>query len=162
MGAGKTAVGRQLARRLRFTFCDTDLEVETRTGVDVAYIFDKEGEAGFRRREKDAVDLLTQRDRIVLATGGGVVLDPENRERLAARGCVVYLHAGIDQQLERTSHGDRRPLLHTDDPRAALENLMREREPLYRAIADIVIMTDGRRVAAVAAELFKRLETAGE
>ncbi|MBA3563503.1 MAG: shikimate kinase AroK [Gammaproteobacteria bacterium] len=158
MGAGKTAVGRQLARRLHFSFSDSDHEVETRTGVDIPFIFEKEGEAGFRRREKDAIDRLTQRDRIVLATGGGVVLDAGNRECLAARGYVVYLHASIEQQLERTSRGNRRPLLHTEDPRTALENLMREREPLYLEIANAIIETDGRRVAAVAAELYGRLD----
>lgn len=157
MGAGKTAVGRHLARRLGFEFHDSDLEVETRTGVDIAYIFEREGEAGFRRREKSAVDELTLLDRIVLATGGGVVLDPDNRARLAARGHVVYLEAGIDQQLERTRRGGRRPLLHTTDPRASLERLMHEREPLYREIADHVIRTDGRRVAAVVTELVRHL-----
>jgi shikimate kinase len=157
MGAGKTAVGRQLARRLGFGFHDSDLEVETRTGVDIAYIFEKEGEAGFRRREKEVLDELTLLDAIVLATGGGVVLDADNRARLAARGHVVYLQAGIDQQLERTRRGGRRPLLHTADPRAALEALMQEREALYVEIADLVVRTDGRRVAAVVAELAKHL-----
>lgn len=161
MGAGKTAVGRQLARRLSFRFHDSDLEVEARTGVDIAFIFDKEGEAGFRRREKEAIDDLTRREHVVLATGGGVVLDADNRARLAARGHVVYLQAGIEHQLERTRRGNRRPLLHTGDPRAALEALMREREPLYLEIADEVVKTDGRRVAAVADELYDRLRDFG-
>ena len=157
MGAGKTAVGRQLARRLGFDFRDSDLEVETRTGVDIAFIFEKEGEAGFRRREKEVLDAMTRLEGIVLATGGGVVLDSDNRARLASRGYVVYLEAGIDQQLERTRRGGRRPLLHTADPRAALETLMREREALYLEIANFVVRTDGRRVAAVVAELAKHL-----
>jgi shikimate kinase len=153
MGSGKTAVGRQLAERLGLPFADSDAEIEARTGVDVAYIFEREGEAGFRIRERDVIDELTQREGIVLATGGGATLLPENRERLSTRGTVVFLDATIDQQLQRTRSGRHRPLLVTDDPRTRLEELMRVRDPLYRSIAVITIRTDGRRLSAVADEI---------
>src|SRR5262244_3168736 len=111
MGSGKTAVGKQLARLLRLTFYDSDVEIEQRTGVDIPYIFEKEGEAGFREREREAIDSLTQLTGVVVATGGGAILLPENRQRLAARGRVVYLQTSVQQQLERTRHGRNRPLL---------------------------------------------------
>ena len=153
MGSGKTAVGRQLAERLGLPFADSDAEIEARTGVDIAYIFEREGEAGFRIRERDMIDELTNRPDLVLATGGGAILLPENRERLSTRGTVVFLDASIDQQLQRTRRGRHRPLLATDDPRAKLEELMSVRKPLYRSIAAITISTDGRRLSAVAAEI---------
>lgn len=159
MGAGKTAVGRRLARLLGYRFVDSDEAIVARTGVDIAYIFEKEGESGFRQREREAIDALTREPRIVLATGGGAVLLPENRERLAARGTVVYLHASVAQQLARTRHGTHRPLLRTADPAARLAELMTLREPLYREVADLVIATDGRKVAAVAAEIARSLAT---
>src|SRR5215510_12108339 len=135
MGSGKTAVGRQVAKALKLTFHDSDVEIERRTGVDIPYIFEKEGETGFREREREVIDALTQLDSVVIATGGGAVLLPENRERLAARGRVVYLQTGIEQQLERTRHGRQRPLLYTDDPEAKLRELMTMRAPLYESIA---------------------------
>lgn len=153
MGSGKTAVGRQLAERLGLAFADSDAEVEARTGVDIAYIFEREGEAGFRTRERDMIDELTKREGIVLATGGGAILLPENRERLAARGVVVFLDATIEQQFKRTRRGRHRPLLATDDPRARLEELMRMRDPLYRSIAAITVTTDGRRLSSVADQI---------
>ena len=153
MGSGKTAVGRQLAERLGLAFADSDAEIEARTGVDIAYIFEREGEAGFRVRERDMIDELTKRKGIVLATGGGAILLPENRERLAARGTVVFLDATIEQQLERTRRGRHRPLLATDDPRARLEELMSVRDPLYRSIAAITVTTDGRRLNTVADQI---------
>ncbi len=159
MGSGKTAVGRQLAERLGIPFLDSDAEIETRTGVDIAYIFEREGEAGFRAREREVIDELTQTAGIVLATGGGAILLPENRERLATRGTVVFLDASIDQQLQRTRRGQHRPLLATADPRARLEELMSVREPLYRSIAAITIKTDGRRLRAVAGEIALALST---
>jgi shikimate kinase len=159
MGSGKTAVGRQLAERLGLPFADSDAEIEARTGVDVAYIFEREGEAGFRVRERDMIDELTRREGIVLATGGGAILLPENRERLSARGTVVFLDATIEQQLQRTQHGRHRPLLATADPRARLEELMGVRDPLYRSIAAITITTDGRRLGSVADEIAKVLST---
>ena len=111
MGAGKSAVGRQLARLLHLDFVDSDEEIERRTGVDIPFIFEKEGEAGFRKREAAAIDDLSKRDGIVLATGGGAVIDPKNRNHLGARGFVVYLHTSVDQQLSRTRKGRERPLL---------------------------------------------------
>jgi shikimate kinase len=157
MGSGKTAVGRALARRLGLPFADSDAEVESRTGVDIAYIFEREGEEGFRIRERDAIDALTQQAGIVLATGGGAVLLAENRERLAARGTVVFLDTTIEQQLERTRKSRNRPLLAGTDRRAKLEELARARDPLYRSIAALVIRTDGRAPAAVAAEIARGL-----
>jgi len=153
MGSGKTAVGRQLAERLGLPFADSDAEIEARTGVDIAYIFEREGEAGFRIRERDMIDELTNRPGIVLATGGGAILLPENRERLSTRGTVVFLDATVDQQLQRTRRGRHRPLLATIDPRTRLEELMRVREPLYRSIAAITIRTDSRKLSSVADEI---------
>jgi len=157
MGAGKSAVGRQLARQLHLEFVDSDEEVEMRTGVDIPFIFEKEGEAGFRKREATVIDDLSQRDGIVLATGGGAIMDPQNRNNLGARGLVVYLHTSVDQQLSRTRKGRDRPLLDSDDPRAVLETLMAAREPLYREIADLTVDTDGRKVRAVVSEIIERL-----
>ena len=157
MGAGKTAVGRQLARRLGLPFADSDAEIESRTGVDIAYIFEREGEAGFRVRERDIIDELTATAGIVLATGGGAVLLAENRERLAARGTVVYLDTTIEQQLRRTAHSRHRPLLATGDRRGRLEELAKVREPLYRSIAVVTIRTEGRPAAAVAADIERAL-----
>lgn len=157
MGAGKSAVGRQLARLLHLDFADSDEEIEARTGVDIAFIFEKEGEEGFRKREAKVIDDLTQRDGIVLATGGGAIVEPQNRSHLGARGFVIYLHTTVDQQLARTRKGRERPLLDNDDPRAVLETLMATREPMYREIADLTIETDSRKVRAVANEVLDRL-----
>jgi shikimate kinase len=157
MGSGKTAVGKHLARALRIQFYDSDVEIEQRTGVDIPYIFEKEGEAGFREREREVIDALTQLDGVVVATGGGAVLNPQNRERLAARGFVVYLQTGVRQQLDRTRHGRHRPLLYTADPEARLRELMSIRAPLYESIAALTVHTDGRQVRAVAEEILTRL-----
>ena len=157
MGAGKSAVGRQLARMLRRDFHDSDAEIEARTGVDIPFIFEKEGEAGFRRREREVIDALTALDGIVLATGGGAVLAPENREVLASRGLVVYLDASVDQQLERTRLSNHRPLLDTPNPAERLAELMQERAPLYREIATLTVSTDGRMVREVAQEIRRSL-----
>lgn len=153
MGAGKSAVGRQLARMLHLAFVDSDDEIEARTGVDIAFIFEKEGEEGFRKRESKVIDELSQRQGLVLATGGGAVIDEQTRSRLGARGFVVYLQTSVDQQLERTRRGRERPLLSDSNPRQVLEGLMTKRDPLYREIADLVVNTDGRRVNAVAKEI---------
>lgn len=158
MGSGKTAVGRALARRLSLPFADSDAEIESRTGVDIAYIFDREGEEGFRIREREVIDALTKTDGIVLATGGGAILLPENRERLAARGTVVFLDTTIEQQLERTRRSRHRPLLTGTDRRARLEELAHTRDPLYRSIAAITIRTDGRAPTAVAGDIVRALE----
>ena len=157
MGAGKSAVGRQLARLLHLDFVDSDEEVESRTGVDIPFIFEKEGEAGFRRREATVIDDLSQQEGIVLATGGGAIMDPQNRNHLGARGFVVYLRTSVDQQLSRTRKGRERPLLRNDDPRAVLEALMATREPLYREIADLTVDTDSRKVRDVVNEIIDRL-----
>ena len=157
MGSGKTAVGRQLSRMLDLEFIDSDVEIEARTGVDIPLIFEKEGEAGFREREREAIDALTAREGIVLATGGGAVLNPANRENLSQRGCVVYLQTSVDQQMERTRHGRQRPLLYTSDPKTRLRELLAERLPLYESTADLIVSTDGRRVQAVAEEIVQLL-----
>jgi len=157
MGAGKSAVGRQLARTLHLDFVDSDEEIESRTGVDIPFIFEKEGEAGFRKREAAVIGDLSLQEGIVLATGGGAILDPQNRNHLGARGFVIYLHTSVDQQLSRTRKGRDRPLLQTDDPRAVLEALMAVREPLYREIADMIVDTDSRKVRDVVNEVLDRL-----
>ena len=136
---------------------DSDDEIESRTGVDIPFIFEKEGEEGFRKREAQAIDDLSQRQGLVLATGGGAVIDEKTRSRLGARGFVVYLETSVDQQLERTRRGRERPLLSSDDPRQVLEDLMAVRDPMYREIADLVVDTNGRRVNAVAKEIFEAL-----
>jgi shikimate kinase len=159
MGAGKSAVGRQLARMLHLDFVDSDDEIENRTGVDIPFIFEKEGEEGFRRREARVIDDLSQLEGIVLATGGGAVICAENRNHLGARGFVIYLYTSVRQQLERTNRGRERPLLENGDRAVVLERLMSERDPLYREIADLVINTDGRRVQTVAREIQQALTT---
>lgn len=154
MGAGKTTVGKRLADSRGMTFVDSDQEIEDRTGVDIAFIFEKEGETGFRKREKQVIADLTLRNNIVLATGGGSILDADSRKALSARGFVVYLLAGIDQQLHRTSRTENRPLLQgVDDRRDVLEKLFAIRDPLYREIADLVLVTDGRNAKILAREI---------
>ena len=157
MGAGKSAVGRQLGRMLHLDFMDSDDEIEARTGVDIAFIFEKEGEEGFRKREAKVIDDLTRKDGVILATGGGAVVDPQNRSHLGARGFVIYLYTTVDQQLSRTERGRHRPLLENGNRREILEALMGQRDPLYREVADLIIETDGRKVKAVANEILERL-----
>ena len=157
MGAGKSAVGRQLAKMLHLSFVDSDDEIESRTGVDIPFIFEKEGEEGFRKREAKVIDELSARDGIVLATGGGAVINPQNRNFLGARGFVVYLFTSVDQQVARTQRGRERPMLANGDSREILEDLMTFRDPLYREIADLIVETDGRRVNAVANEIIDKL-----
>lgn len=159
MGSGKTAVGRQLGKLLNMEFHDSDAEIERRTGVDIPYIFEREGEAGFREREREVIEALTGLSNVVVATGGGAILSAENRERLSSRGHVVYLKTGIEQQLERTRHGRQRPLLYTNDPEQRLRDLMAVRAPLYESIAEITVVTDGRHVRAVAEEIVERLKS---
>lgn len=158
MGAGKSTIGRQLSRQLRMTFFDSDREIENRTGVDIPLIFELEGEQGFRKRERLVIDELTSLPDIVLATGGGAILDADNRKHLAERGLVIYLHASVNQQLARTKHDRNRPLLQTDNPRQRLDDLMQLRDPLYREIADLVIDTDGKRVMAVVNQITRKLK----
>ena len=157
MGSGKTAVGRRLAVLLGKQFLDSDAEIERRTGVDIRYIFEREGETRFRERERDVIAELTALDDVVVATGGGVILDPKNRERLAQTGIVVYLETTIDTLVRRTKAAKTRPLLIGDDPRAVLERMMSMRRPLYEEAADLRIETTGRQVRAVAADIQQRL-----
>lgn len=153
MGAGKTTVGRALARRHGKTFYDSDHEIESRTGVRIATIFDIEGEARFREREKQVIAELVCQSDIVLGTGGGAVLAPENRKQLAAHGTVIYLRASIDDILTRTQHCTNRPLLQTANPRAKLEELFAQRDPLYREIADVVVDTTQQNVNLLVSQL---------
>ncbi len=157
MGAGKTTIGKQLANQLGLEFVDSDQEIQSRTGVDIPTIFEYEGEEGFRDREQSAIDDLTQLEQRVLATGGGAVLRPANRQNLSARGIVVYLECSPEQQFERTYRDRKRPLIQTDDPLESLRELMATREPLYRETADYVVSTEGRSASAVAREILERV-----
>ena len=157
MGAGKSTIGRLLAAELRLTFKDTDKEIEDRLGVDIPWIFDMEGEEGFRLRESNMLDELSKEDKILLATGGGIVIKPENRKVLASRGQVVYLRTSIDEQVKRTSRDSKRPLLQNDNPKQVLTDLMAQRHPLYEEVADYIIDTDGRSPKAVAQEICKKV-----
>jgi shikimate kinase len=142
MGAGKSTIGKLLAAQLRLPFADSDKVIEERTGADIPWIFDVEGEAGFRRRESEVLRQLCEGSPQVVATGGGIVLLEENRRQLQGSGFVVYLRAGLEQLLERTAKSSNRPLLQVADPRARIEELLRERDPLYAEVADIVCDTD--------------------
>ncbi|MGI4721073.1 MAG: bifunctional shikimate kinase/3-dehydroquinate synthase AroKB [Janthinobacterium lividum] len=157
MGAGKTTIGRQLARKLGKRFLDSDHEIEARTGASIPWIFEIEGEASFRRREADVIRELTAQDDLVLATGGGAVLNPASRALLAERGTVIYLRASIGSILQRTSHDKNRPLLQTADPRAKLEELLAQRDPLYREIADLVIDTGRPNVQSMVQTILDQL-----
>ncbi|MCG8106520.1 MAG: shikimate kinase AroK [Candidatus Thiodiazotropha endolucinida] len=159
MGAGKTTVGRQLAEHFRKEFIDSDLEIQRRTGVDIPTIFEFEGEQGFRQREQEVIEALTQRDEVVLATGGGAVIREQNRKALSSRGLVIYLHCTVEQQFERTHRDKNRPLLQTDDPMAKLKSLMAERDPLYRQTADLLISTEGRNTQAVVQDIRKQINS---
>ena len=159
MGAGKTTIGRQLARRMGMDFFDSDREIERVAGVDVAMIFEFEGEAGFRKRERRAIKELARKHGIVAATGGGAVLAEENRLCLTRSGTVIYLDTGVEEQLRRTRHDKKRPLLDTPDPRQALLDLAELRNPLYQSIADIRISTEGRNARSVIQFLTKELQS---
>ena len=158
MGAGKSTIGRQLARSLHLEFVDSDREIEKKTGVDIPLIFELEGETGFRKREKDIIGELSERTGIVLATGGGAVLDADNRRHLTSRGYVIYLQTSVDQQLRRIAHDRNRPLLQASNPRQKLEELMSFRDPLYREVADWTIETDGCRVRDVVQNILRHIE----
>jgi shikimate kinase len=157
MGAGKTSVGRFLAKRLGKTFYDCDHEIEKRTGVKIPVIFDIEGEQGFRARESAVLRELTALDDIVLATGGGAVVNAENRRQLAANGTVVYLRASPTDLWQRTRNDRNRPLLQTADPHAKLEQLFAERDPLYREIAAVIVDTGNQSVRSLAHRLEQQL-----
>jgi len=157
MGAGKTSVGRTLAKRLHKTFYDTDEEIERATGVKIPVIFEIEGEAGFRAREAKLLAELVRRTNIVLATGGGAVLSEQNRRLLAEHGTVIYLRAAAPDLWQRTHHDKNRPLLQTDDPLKKLQELFAQRDPLYREIADVIIDTGSQSVGSLAHKLEQRL-----
>ena len=161
MGSGKTAVGKSVARLLRLQFVDSDAEIERRTGVDITYIFEREGEAGFRQREREIIAELTERNRCLLSTGGGAVIAEPNRSVLRDRGFVVYLHTSVEEQAERTAHWSHRPLLaNVANPAQRLAELMAVREPLYRGVAHAVVNTDRRKVQAVAEDVAAAYRTA--
>lgn len=162
MGSGKSAVGRQLAARLGLCFVDSDEEIRARTGVDIPYIFEREGEAGFRVREAEILDVLTRQDGVLVATGGGAILDPRTRHRLRERGRVVYLRTSVDQQLARTRRSSHRPLIANDDPRGTLARLYEQRSPLYLEVAEVVVDTDGRKVRTVVDEICRQFGVDGD
>lgn len=158
MGAGKSTIGRQLAQQLCMDFYDSDQEIERSTGADISWVFDKEGEAGFRKREEKIISTLTEQQGIVLATGGGAIESCETRKRLSARGTVVYLVTTIDKQLTRTLHDKKRPIIQrVDDPRRVLEELAKARNPLYEEIADLTIQTDKQSAKVVASQIIAQL-----
>ncbi|MFT5541240.1 MAG: shikimate kinase [Glaciecola sp.] len=157
MGAGKSTIGRHLADELHLDFFDSDQEIEKRTGADIAWIFDLEGEDGFRKREEDIIDDLTDKQGIVLATGGGSIVSKNVRNRLSARGIVVYLQTTIDKQVARTQRDKRRPLLQNNDPEQVLRDLADERNPLYAEVADYVVETDDQSARAVANQIISKI-----
>jgi len=157
MGAGKSTIGRHLAEQLHLEFYDSDQEIEKRTGADIAWVFDIEGEAGFRVRERDVIDDLSQYQGIVLATGGGSIINKEVRNKLSARGIVVYLKTTIEKQVARTQRDKRRPLLQKDDPEQVLRSLAEEREPMYEEVADYVIDTDDQSARNVANKIIQQI-----
>ncbi|MGL5291273.1 MAG: shikimate kinase AroK [Vibrionaceae bacterium] len=159
MGAGKSTIGRQLAQQLNMEFYDSDSVIEERTGADIAWVFDVEGEEGFRAREERVINELTERQGIVLATGGGSILSKESRNRLSARGIVVYLETTIEKQLARTQRDKKRPLLQDDCPREVLEALANERNPLYLEVSDFVVKTDDQSAKIVANQIVELLES---
>ena len=160
MGAGKSTIGKLLSHELGQEFVDSDRVIEERAGANIPWIFDVEGEVGFRDREQSVIDSLTQEQDIVLATGGGVVMRPENREYLKNRGVVVYLQTSVSQQLERTAKDKNRPLLQTEDPAAVLRNLLSIRDSLYRDCCQSIVNTDRRHPRSVVNEILKYVHQA--
>jgi shikimate kinase/3-dehydroquinate synthase len=158
MGSGKTTVGRALAKKLNKRFFDSDHEIEARTGVSIPVIFELEGEQSFRQREADAIRELTALDNIVLATGGGAIMNPASRECLKSRGTVIYLQANVNQILQRTSQDRNRPLLQTADPRKRIEELAHQREPYYREVAHIIVETGRPNVQSLINAILAQLE----
>ena len=161
MGSGKSTVGRALARKIGYTFADSDREIEARCGVDIPTIFDYEGEAGFRDREQRIIDELTALPGLVLATGGGAILREQNRQNLMTRGHVILLQVDIKEQLRRVAFDANRPLLQTADPEARLQTLMQEREPIYKSVADVEISTDSRRMYHVVSRIMRHFKHKG-
>lgn len=158
MGAGKSTIGLLLSKELNSPFFDIDKVIEERAGANIPWIFDIEGEAGFRQREEQVIEEITQLAPAIVATGGGAVLSAANRANLGARGIVIYLKTTVEQQLERTSKDKNRPLLQADSPREVLTNLMQQREPLYSQVSDITIHTDRRHPRAVVSEIVKKIK----
>jgi shikimate kinase len=158
MGAGKSTIGRLLAKELRLAFKDSDKEIEQRTGANIPWIFDVEGEQGFRDREQCVLAELCLEQGQVVATGGGAILRPENRQAMRAGGRVIYLHTSVEQQIARTARDRNRPLLRTANPGQVLRDLLEIRDPLYREIADIIIETDERPPRMVVQEILARLD----
>ncbi len=158
MGAGKSTIGRQLAQMLNMDFLDSDAVIEERAGADIDWIFDIEGEAGFRKREERIINELTQAQGLVLSTGGGSILSKDNRNVLSARGIVVYLETTVDKQFERTQRDKKRPLLQTEDPYQTLQALAKVRNPLYQEIADITIQTDEQSAKVVATQIIEMMD----
>jgi shikimate kinase len=158
MGAGKTTLGRRLGKLLGRLFVDSDHEIEARTGVEIAYIFEKEGEVGFREREHSVIDELLSLPDVVLATGGGAVGSEKTRASLQARGIVIYLQTTVNQQLERTANSTHRPLLRTANPRQKLTDLLEIRDPLYREVADLVVDTSSKNSNMICKEIVARLD----
>ena len=157
MGAGKSTIGRHLADELHLEFFDSDQEIERRSGADITWIFDLEGEDGFRKREENVINDLTDKQGIVLATGGGSIMTKAVRNRLSARGIVVYLQTTIDKQVARTQRDKRRPLLQKDDPEKVLRELAELRNPLYEEVADYVVETDDQSARAVANQIISKI-----
>ncbi|WIO75013.1 shikimate kinase AroK [Porticoccaceae bacterium LTM1] len=158
MGTGKTTIGKKLAEYLDLPFLDLDHEIEDRSGAEVAWIFEKEGEVGFRQRETAMLDEITQKQGVVLATGGGAVLAPENRQMLKGRGLVVYLSSTLEQLVERTRRDKKRPLLQVDNPGEVLRAMLMARDPLYREVADIIVSARSNRPEKAAKDLAEQLE----
>lgn len=157
MGAGKSTIGRLLAAELSREFVDSDHAIQDRCGADIPWIFDVEGEVGFRQREMQMIDELTKRDNVVVATGGGAVLREENRRALRERGTVIYLMTTVEQQLRRTAKDRNRPLLQCANREQVLYDMFAKRDPLYRATADITVRTDRRSPRAVVNEILRRV-----
>ncbi len=157
MGAGKSTIGRHLAEQLHLEFFDSDQEIERRTGADIAWVFDLEGEEGFRKREEGVINDLSDKQGIVLATGGGSIASKAIRNRLSARGIVVYLQTTIDKQVARTNRDKRRPLLQNDNPEKVLRELAESRDPLYEEVADYTVSTDDQSARAVANQIIEKI-----
>lgn len=157
MGVGKSTIGRLLAAELKLPFFDSDRVIEQRTGADIPWIFDVEGESGFRARESAVLAELAEEDGVVVATGGGIILHPDNAEVMKRAGRVCYLTASLEQLVDRTAKDKKRPLLQVDNPRQKIIDLLAQRDPLYRAAADLVVSTDRRAPRAVAHDIVQRL-----
>ncbi len=162
MGAGKSTIGKLLSEELGLDFKDVDREIEERSGVNIPWIFDREGEAGFRLRESATLEALSQLDGVLISTGGGAVLAPHNRELMRRTGTVIYLHTTVREQVRRTARDRKRPLLQNGDPARVLADLMATREPLYREVAHITVETDSRGPKYVVQELVRQLDESAQ